>query len=143
MSGAEERRPGRDRSGRRSGRAAAAAGLLALCGVVGIPAHAAAPNGTGPLTKAREIDALLDGWRFREADAALAELKRTAPKAPELPYLEGYQKFLLGDYAGAVTLLDGAVTASQSNADVKALRDLAAEARDATKEHREIGRAHV
>ena len=114
--------------------------VLAIAALLSTAAHAHAappPNVAAATSKAHAVDTLLDTWRFREAETALGELKKMAPRAPEIPYLEGYQKFLLGDYAGAVVSLDAAIEASPNNPDARALRELSVEARDAIKEHRE------
>jgi tetratricopeptide (TPR) repeat protein len=120
-------------------RQVAAGALLASALVIpaGDVARAAPPNVAAATAKAHAVDALLDAWRFKEADAALAELKKMQPHAPDIPYLEGYQKFLLGDYAAAVTVLDAAAEAQPGNTDVRALRELAKEARDAIRDHRQ------
>src|SRR4029077_19397958 len=112
----------------------AAAAALASDRARGANAPASVPPPPAPselAARAHEIDALFDAWRFRDADAALATLKRTAPNAPETGYLGGYQKFLLGDYDGAVRALGAAAQAVPGNQDVRALADLAREARDA------------
>jgi hypothetical protein len=101
-------------------------------------------GGPGTLPGSPEaIDQLLDAWQFREAAAALAALKSAAPNAPETNYLDGYQKFLTGDYDGAVRALTAAADAQPSNAGVKALKELAAAARDAVKDFREERSAHA
>ncbi len=92
---------------------------------------------------AKRVDALLDGWQFKEAAAALATLKRAAPGAPETNFLDGYQKFLSGDYDGAVHALSAASDAQPANGEIKSLKDLAAAARDAIKDFREERSPHA
>jgi tetratricopeptide (TPR) repeat protein len=131
--------------------AAAAAAALALApgGARGgpHPATPATPDASEIAVRTREINALYDGWRFGEADAALAALKQAAPNAPEAAYLEGYQKFLRGDYDDAVraltTAAQGGPPAPGLAEEVRALAGLAREARDAVKELREERSGHV
>jgi Flp pilus assembly protein TadD len=105
------------------------------------PAHAATPESLLAATK--KVDALLDAWRFNEADAALAALRKTAPNFPEVIYLDGYSKFMHGDYDGAARALATAAQAPNASPDVKMLAELAKEARDAIKDHKQEDSAHV
>ncbi|HEY5090309.1 MAG TPA: hypothetical protein VIK30_10070, partial [Polyangia bacterium] len=89
------------------------------------------------------IDGMLDAWRFKDAATALAALEKTAPNAPETAYLTGYQKFLTGDYDGAVRALATAVQAAPSNPEIRSLAELARAARDAVKDDKEERSAHV
>ncbi|MES1164645.1 MAG: hypothetical protein ABUR63_02715, partial [Verrucomicrobiota bacterium] len=94
-------------------RAAAVASLavaLAAAPVVGAP-PAAAPPRSDAHAGAREVELLLDSWRFKEAAAALGALRRVAPEAPETKFADGYHKFLTGDYEGAVRALEAAAAA--------------------------------
>jgi tetratricopeptide (TPR) repeat protein len=112
---------------------------------------AAAPNEMSPLSPpAQKVDALLDGWRFHDADVALSALQKTAPNAPETGYLDGYRKFIHGDYEGAVRALTAAgqalpATAAQGvlAANIRALGDLARNARDAIKDHQQEQSPHT
>jgi len=118
-----------------------AAVLTLAAAAVAAPAHAAPPTTSG---EAKRIDALLDAWRFREAETALEALKKSTPvSSPEIAYLDGYDKFLRGDYAAAVQALTAAAQAMPQNIDVKMLADLAGEARDAVKDHKEERSEHV
>jgi tetratricopeptide (TPR) repeat protein len=90
-----------------------------------------------------EIDAYYDAWRFAEADRGLAALEKAAPTAPQVPYLQGYQRFLRGDYDGAVRALTAATQATPNNADVRSLAALAKEAQGAIKDHREEKSPHT
>ncbi|HVV50239.1 MAG TPA: hypothetical protein VHO06_11305 [Polyangia bacterium] len=92
---------------------------------------------------AQNVDKLLDTWQFKEAASALASLKAAAPNAPETHYLDGYHKFLTGDYDGAVHALSTALAAEPDNAEVKSLEGLAAAARDAIKDFREERSPHA
>ena len=92
---------------------------------------------------AKQVDELLDGWQFKEAAAALATLKSAAPGAPETSFLDGYQKFLTGDYDGAVHALSAASDAQPANGEIKSLKELAAAARDAIRDFREERSPHA
>jgi Flp pilus assembly protein TadD len=116
-----------------------AAHVRAAAGASGQPADASS-NLTASV---QEIDTLLDTWRFAEAATALAALQKAAPNAPETAYLSGYQKFLTGDYDGAVRALGVAAQADPSNAQIRSLTELARAARDAIKDYREERSAHV
>jgi Flp pilus assembly protein TadD len=113
--------------------------LLALVSSTG--QAAAAPSEIVAATK--KVDALLDAWHFAEADAALAALRKTAPNAPEVAYLDGYSRFMHGDYDGAAHALATAAQAPNASPDVKMLADLAKEARDAIKDHKEERSPHI
>lgn len=89
---------------------------------------------------ARVAEKRLDEWRFAEGRSGVADLVRLAPKASETLYLEGYERFLEGDYAGAVQKLDATLGAGATGtlaANARELRTLASEARDAIKDHKE------
>jgi tetratricopeptide (TPR) repeat protein len=127
--------------------ALAALATVGDAGAVPAPAPPPAPDASEIAVRAHEINANYDAWRFGEADVALAALKHAAPSAPETAYLEGYQKFLRGEYDDAVRAL---ATAAQSGPpspvlaeDVRALASLAREARDAVKDLREERSGHV
>ena len=81
-------------------------GIAALLVLASAPARAASPSDIVAATK--KIDGLYDSWRFGEADAALAALRKSAPAAPEVSYLDGYSRFMHGDYDGAARALTGA-----------------------------------
>jgi len=101
-------------------------------------------GGTGTLPGSPSmIDGMLDAWRFKDAATALAALTKAAPNAPETAYLTGYQKFLTGDYDGAVRALATAAQAAPSNPEIRSLAELARAARDAVKDYREERSAHV
>jgi tetratricopeptide (TPR) repeat protein len=122
---------------------------LGIAGAADVRAAAGTSNptagsGTSNLTATvREIDGMLDAWRFKDAATALAALEQTAPNAPETAYLIGYQKFLTGDYDGAVRALATAAQAAPSNPEIRSLAELARAARDAVKDHKEERSAHV
>ena len=124
-------------------RALALPALLALTlaarPVAGGPPPARADAAAG----ARQVEALLDAWRFQDAAAALAALQRTAPDAPDTKYVDGYHKFLTGDYDGAVRALEAAAAAPSPPPEARSLADLAKAARDAVREFREERSAHA
>jgi tetratricopeptide (TPR) repeat protein len=109
--------------------------------VVSSTAHATSASEIAAATK--KVDGLLDAWRFGEADAALEALRKIAPNAPEVGYLDGYNRFMRGDYDAAAHALATAAQVPNASADVKLLADLAKEARDAVKDHKEERSAHV
>ena len=96
-----------------------------------------------PSGEAKRIDGLLDAWRFREAEAALDALKKVAPDVARDRVPGRLRKFLRGDYDGAVPALTTAAQAMPQSMDAKILADLAREARDAVKDHKEERSAHV
>ena len=117
--------------------------LLLVALLVLAPAAARAAGAADILAASRKVDGLLDAWHFGQADAALEALRKTAPTAPEVSYLDGYSKFMHGDYDGAAHALATAAQAANASPDVKMLADLAKEARDAIKDHKEERTAHI
>jgi Flp pilus assembly protein TadD len=123
-------------------RGALAAGLTALALLLGRDARSAGPP-PDLGAAAQNVDRLLDTWQFKEAAAALAALKSAAPNTATTNYLDGYQKFLTGDYDGAVRALSAAAESQPANGEVKSLKELAAAARDAIKDFREERSPHA
>jgi tetratricopeptide (TPR) repeat protein len=125
----------------------AAAVLLTGAGVAGV--GRAGPPPAPPAGRATSEEAVaiarvaekrLDEWRFAEGRAGVADLVRVAPEAPHTLYLEGYLRFLEGDYDGAVHKLEASLSAGPKDAsavNARELRALASEARDAVKDHKE------
>jgi len=108
-------------------------------------ARAGAPAATSG--NANVVEKMFDEWRFRDGTAALQELVRSAPQAPQTLVMEGYAAFLKGDYEGSVRKLNTAVEEAgsaepTSAAAAKELQGLASEARDAVKDHREERSTH-
>jgi tetratricopeptide (TPR) repeat protein len=116
--------------------------LLALTLAAGPVAGGSPPHADAPAA-ARQIEALLDGWHFKEAAAALAALQRAAPEAPDTKYVDGYHKFLTGDYEGAVRALEAASSAPTAPPEARSLEDLAKAARDAVREFGEERSPHA
>jgi tetratricopeptide (TPR) repeat protein len=90
----------------------------------------------------RRIEDLFDAWRFDEATAALGGLARAQPGTPEVLYLEGYERFLAGDYGAAVAKLKAASSRAPQAASIKELAGLAEAAGEAIKGHEERRSAH-
>jgi tetratricopeptide (TPR) repeat protein len=129
---------------RRLGLAAAAACVAAVgAGVVrGAPPAATSSRATPDeaMAVAHIAEKRLDEWRFTEGRAAVADLERVAPDAASTLYVEGYERFLEGDYAGSEHKLAQALSAGSHDVNAvnaKELRALAAAARDAVKDHKE------
>ena len=103
-------------------------------------APAAAVVRSTELGKAAERD--FDEWRFAQGRARLAQLAAQDPKSTEVAYLEGYARFLEGDYAGAVTTLNAAARAAPGDPTVKELGVLATAAGDTIRDHKEARSTH-
>jgi tetratricopeptide (TPR) repeat protein len=103
--------------------------IVALVAALTAPAVARRdPTLSGDATRAAR---LLDEARLPEARAAIAELAKRAPTAAEVRWLAARIAFLDGDYAAAVTHLDG-LAATEVGGEVGALRTLATRTRDLT-----------
>jgi tetratricopeptide (TPR) repeat protein len=122
------------------------AGLVAFVGmsvtltVAAQPARAARATPEEMEAMERDAEKQLDEWRFAEGRARVADLVRIAPGAAQTLYLEGYQRFLEGDYGESVHKLEASLAAGPHDAtavNARELKALAAEARDAIKDHRE------
>jgi tetratricopeptide (TPR) repeat protein len=114
--------------------------LAAALGALAGAAPRARATGDDIAALARGAEKRLDEWRFSEGQAAVAELGRLAPNAPQTLYLEGYERFLVGDYAASVKKLEASLAAGARDTtavNAKELRALASEARDAVKDHKE------
>jgi tetratricopeptide (TPR) repeat protein len=90
----------------------------------------------------RGAERSLDEWRFREGRERLAALAAKTPGTSEVAYLEGYARFLEGDYVAAVSSLKAAAAAPGPDPGVKELLALASAAGDAVKDHREHRSSH-
>jgi hypothetical protein len=101
-------------------------GLVAM----GVAAAAGArpPVGSG----AMRVEKLIAEWRYEEAREELAALGRTHARDPHQIYLDGYLKFLLGDYASGLARLREAISLNRGADEWKALRDLVAATQRAT-----------
>ena len=108
------------------------------------PAVPAANAGVAiqPTELGRAAERAFDEWRFGEGRARLAEARTKAPASAEVAYLEGYARFLEGDYAAAITSLKAANTAAPADVPVRELLGLAKAAADAVKDHKEEHSAH-
>ena len=94
--------------------------LAALLALAPTAAHAAGASDIAAASK--KVDGLLDAWRFGQADAALEALRKTAPNAPEVSYLDGYSKFMHGDYDGAAHALATAAHAPNATSSLIKIR---------------------
>jgi tetratricopeptide (TPR) repeat protein len=92
--------------------------------------------------EAKRIEDLFDNWRFPEATLSLEGLSRAAPNTPEVLYLQGYERFLGGDYPAAVAKLKAASAAAPRAAAIKEMITLAEAAGEAIKGHEERRSAH-
>jgi tetratricopeptide (TPR) repeat protein len=120
--------------------AAVAVLAAALVGAAG-PARAA--RGVLEATSAgKRVEALFDEWRFPEAESALGALVRSQPGAAETLYLEGYARFLSGDYTAAVAKLKAAGQLLPEDPNLKLITALAANAGKAIEGHKEARSAH-
>jgi len=115
---------------------------LGVSCVLSPSAHAASAS-PDVAAATKKIDGLLDAWHFGQADVALEALRKAAPTAPEVTYLDGYNKFMRGDYDGAAHALSTAAQVANASPDVKMLAELAKEARDAVKDHKEERTPHI
>lgn len=111
---------------------AVAAALALLPAGAGAQAPAAAPG-----EEAKHVEALFDSWRFDEAGKALEALARTAPGTPEVLYLQGYERFLSGDYPASVAKLKAAFERAPRATAIKEMIGLAEAAGLAIKGHEE------
>src|SRR4051794_22583733 len=106
------------------------------------PPAAATAGAEDAASAARQAEKLLDEWRFADARGAIGALAQAAPQAGPTLYVRGYQRFLEGDYDGAIRDLSGASQILTADATVRELRNLATEARDAIKDHKEEKSGH-
>jgi tetratricopeptide (TPR) repeat protein len=101
-----------------------------------------ASGGYTPTDEGSRIEKLLDEWRFAEGEAALATLARTRGGTAEVLYLEGYTRFLAGDYPTAVVKLRAALEQAPDDANIKSVGALATAASKAIEGHKEKRSAH-
>jgi tetratricopeptide (TPR) repeat protein len=96
----------------------------------------------GATDESRRIEDLFDSWRFEEASAALSSQARSRPGSADVLYLEGYERFLSGDYPAAVAKLRSAGTQAPQATPITQLRELAEAASEAIKGHDERRSPH-
>ncbi|HEY4184747.1 MAG TPA: hypothetical protein VGP07_06735 [Polyangia bacterium] len=128
----------------RTPRARLALGLL-VAGLAVRPASAqqgGAPPSGFLSAAGQQAERSLDEWRFADGRARIAELSVRSPPTTEAAYLDGYARFLEGDYTGAVTNLNLAAEAAPTDVNVKELAALARAAADAVKDHKEARSTH-
>jgi len=124
-----------------------AVALIALATALGLGGRPAAAESTAPQSLflsplGRDAEHSLDEWRFTEGRARLAELAAKSPGSTEVAYLEGYARFLEGDYAGASVSLGSVTNEAPGDVNVKELVALARAAEDAVKDHKEARSTH-
>jgi tetratricopeptide (TPR) repeat protein len=118
-------------------------GVVAIAALaLGGPAAASPQVSDNPAALAHVAEKQLDEWQFTDAQGSVTRLNQLAPDAPETMYLDGYLRFLEGDYDGAIRRLSAATQASPSDAAARELKNLATEARDAVKDHKEERSGH-
>jgi len=85
---------------------------------------------------------LFDEWQFEDGRRLLGALQARRPDAPETIYLDGYSRFLSGDYHAAVVRLQKAQAKVPADPTVAELLALSQAAEDAVKEHKTAASAH-
>jgi tetratricopeptide (TPR) repeat protein len=90
----------------------------------------------------KKAEKLLDDWQFDEGRAVITEMVRVAPQSGHTLYVEGYARFLEGDYDGSIHKLSAAIEVAPTDTTVRQLHMLATAARDAVKDHKEERSAH-
>lgn len=102
----------------------------------------AAAADRGPTDEGRKVETLYDEWRFGDADLALKDLQKNRAGTAEMLYLEGYERFLSGDYTAAVAKLKAAAGLAPNDRDIGGLLALAEAAGSAIKGHEERRSQH-
>jgi tetratricopeptide (TPR) repeat protein len=95
-----------------------------------------------PTKLGQAAEQALDEWRFDQGKAQIAELGLRTPGTAEVDYLEGYLRFLEGDYVAAAKRLSTAALAAPGDPSVKEILALATAAEDAVKDHLEARSTH-
>jgi tetratricopeptide (TPR) repeat protein len=106
---------------------------------VSAPARAGAFEAT---EEGRRVERLFDEWRFAEAEAALGALAKAKGGTAEVLYLQGYERFLAGDYPAAVAKLRAALEQAPHDLNIEMLGALATAAGKAIEGHKEQRSAH-
>ena len=110
------------------------------------PAPQVLPNANAVTIRSTELGKAaergFDEWHFAEGRAQLAILAKSTPGSVEVSYLEGYARFLEGDYVGATSALGAASRAAPEDPSVKELSVLAKAAGNAVKDHQEARSTH-
>ncbi len=127
-------------------------GIAPIAGAAGSPARRdnepppalAHPSASGHAAsdEGRQIESLMDEWRFTEGEKALGTLSRARPGDAEVLYLEGYARFVSGDYPAAVAKLNAAGRQAPGDLEIKELLSLAEAAAKAIAGHREARSTH-
>jgi tetratricopeptide (TPR) repeat protein len=114
---------------------------LAVSLSLAIPATAVVPPKPPDIETTRRAEGLLDRWQFAEGTQLIATMAKESPDAPEVLYLQGYERFLSGDYAAATVKLRAAIKRAPIP-HFKELLTLAEAAGEAIKNHAERRSAH-
>jgi tetratricopeptide (TPR) repeat protein len=126
--------------------ASRAAGADGADGTEAEPAANPAPAKGGgkyiPTEDGTRVERLLDEWRFPEGEAALAALATSKGGTAEVLYLQGYARFLAGDYPAGVAKLHAALDVAPDDVNIKSLGMLVAAADKAIEGHAEKRSAH-
>jgi tetratricopeptide (TPR) repeat protein len=95
-----------------------------------------------PTEEGTRVERLLDEWRFSEGEAALTALAASQGSTAEVLYLQGYERFLAGDYPVGVAKLRAAGEQAPEDVNIKSLGALVAAAEKAIAGHSERRSAH-
>jgi tetratricopeptide (TPR) repeat protein len=95
-----------------------------------------------PTEEGTRVERLLDEWRFAEGEAALTALATSRGGTAEVLYLEGYARFLAGDYSAGVAKLHAALELAPEDVNIKSLGMLVAAADKAIEGHAEKRSKH-
>jgi tetratricopeptide (TPR) repeat protein len=106
------------------------------------PAQSRSSGKFVPTEEGTRVERLLDEWRFVEGEAALTGMATSRGGTAEVLYLEGYAKFLAGDYSAGVAKLHAALELAPEDVNIKSLGALAAAADKAIDGHAEHRSAH-
>jgi hypothetical protein len=101
-----------------------------------------ASGGYSPSEEGARHRAAAGRVRFAEGEAALKSLARSKAGNAEVLYLEGYTRFLSGDYPTAVLKLRAALEQAPDDVNIKSVGALAAAAGKAIEGHKEDRSRH-
>ena len=97
---------------------------------------ASAPLSVAHAQTSRQVNALLDAWRMKEARQSLESFtQKNGEDSEEALYLRGRYAFFEGNYSEAVALMDRALAKYPENAMWKADRDIIDATREVTKDY--------
>lgn len=97
---------------------------------------ASAPLSVAHAQTSRQVNALLDAWRMKEARQSLESFtQKNGEDSEEALYLRGRYAFFEGNYSEAVALMDRALAKYPENAMWKADRDIIDATREVTRDY--------